>query len=562
LQAAILQYEKKQDSALMETNKLEDFQSEEGRKIPDPFIIVNGSLYKRESKKEETLKMISRKVPAITKEFLNIERPHVMYEIEWNERNKKVREIVPASTIAIKKELLELSLKGLSVNENNAKSLIEYLDLFLNCNVVEQFTAVERLGLIKDHFVHPLLRNDIEIVAVDDGEYQIKDGFEIKGTSHSWKLEVFERIRNYPKAVFFVLASFASVIIKDLGIPPFIVDLSGATSQGKTTTLKVAASVWGKGGLINEWNATKVSIERKAAYLNSFPLLMDDTRKADEKVLNVIIYQFSGGKSKGRGSLNGNQKEYTWNNILLSTGEVSLNEYAKNQGGIAARVIPLVDQPLRNNHEDIMQLIDALENNYGAIGIDFLKLWMQEKNELLPGYHRSRLHFIKRAKGKEVLNRLAGYYSAVYFTGCILKNKLGIDVNLEELLNLFEEIAQDNRSIDMPMQFFEEILTDLDSNRLSIYYPGSYKPNVMNAIYRNKTLYLHPKYIKSMLAVEERQIRKEWLKRGLTIGKSENGSFVDYKSIKHEGQTYRVVEINMDYVRKLGFDFNDNKYER
>lgn len=562
MQATILQYEKKQDSVLMEPNNLEDFQSEEGRKIPNPFIIENGSLYKRELKKEESLKMISRKVPAITKEFLNIERPHVMYEIEWDERNKKVREIVPASTIAIKKELLELSLKGLSVNENNAKSLIEYLDLFLNCNVIEQFAAVERLGSIKDHFVHPLLRNDIEIVAVDDGQYQLKDGFEIKGTSNSWKLEVFERIRNYPKAVFFVLASFASVIIKDLGIQPFIVDLSGATSQGKTTTLKVAASVWGNGGLINEWNATKVSIERKAAYLNSFPLLMDDTRKADEKVLNVIIYQFSGGKSKGRGSLNGNQKEYTWNNILLSTGEVSLNEYAKNQGGIAARVIPLVDQPLRNNHEDVMQLIDALENNYGAIGIDFLKLWMQEKSELLPEYHKARLHFIKRAKGKEVLNRLAGYYSAVYFTGYILKNKLGIDVNLEELLNLFEEIAKDNKSIDMPIQFFEEILTDLDSNRLSIYYPGSYKPNVMNAIYRNKTLYLHPKYIKSMLAVEERQIRKEWLKRGLTVGKSENGSFVDYKSIKHEGQTYRVVEINMDYVKKLGFDFTDNKYQR
>ncbi|MCM3125835.1 MULTISPECIES: DUF927 domain-containing protein [unclassified Mesobacillus] len=562
MQAAILQDEKKLNSLLVETKNQEDFDSEEGMKIPKPFVIVNGSLYKREIKREETLKMISRKVPTITKEFLNIEKPHVMYEIEWNERNKKVKEIVPASTIAIKKELLELSLKGFSVNENNAKPLIEYLDLFLNCNVIEQYAAVERLGLIKNHFVHPLLRNDIEVVAGDEGDYQLKDGFEIKGTSNSWKLEVFERIKNYPKAVFFVLASFASVIIKDLGIQPFIVDLSGATSQGKTTTLKVAASVWGNDGLINEWNATKVSIERKAAYLNSFPLLMDDTRKADDKVLNIIIYQFSGGKSKGRGSLNGNQKEYTWNNILLSTGEVSLNEYAKNQGGVAARVIPLVDQPLKSNHADIMQLVEGVRNNYGAIGIDFLILWLKEKKELIPEYHKVRMHFINRAKRNEVLNRLAGYYAAVYFTGSILKKYLGINVNLEALLYLFEEIAYENKSIDMPMQFFEEILTDLDSNRLSIYYPGSYKPNMMNAIYRNKTLYLHPKYIKSMLGVEERQIRKEWLKRGLTVGKSENGSFVDYKSIKHEGQTYRVVEINMDYVNKLGFDFNDNKYQR
>ncbi|MGQ0422345.1 DUF927 domain-containing protein, partial [Bacillus sp. HC-Mk] len=154
--------------------------------------------------------------------------------------------------------------------------------------------------------------------------------------------------------VFFILASFASVIIQDLRLQPFIVDLSGTTSQGKTTTLKAAASVWGNERLMSEWNATKVSIERKAAYLNSFPLLLDDTRKANERILKDVIYQFSGGRSKGRGSLKGSQREFTWHNILLSTGEVSLNEYAKNQGGAAARIIPLIDEPLGKDHGNIM----------------------------------------------------------------------------------------------------------------------------------------------------------------------------------------------------------------
>ena len=145
--------------------------------------------------------------------------------------------------------------------------------------------------------------------------------------------EVFERIKQRTEGSIFVLSSFASVIIKDLRLQPFIVDLSGTTSQGKTTTLKVVASVWGNESLMSEWNATKVSIERKSAYLNSFPLLMDDTRKAEERILKDVIYSFSGGRSKGRGSLKGSQREFTWHNILLSTGEVSLNEYAKNQGG-------------------------------------------------------------------------------------------------------------------------------------------------------------------------------------------------------------------------------------
>ncbi|MCQ6307615.1 DUF927 domain-containing protein, partial [Bacillus cereus] len=102
----------------------------------------------------------------------------------------------------------------------------------------------------------------------------------------------------------------------------------GSTSTGKTTALKVAASVWGTNQLVNEFNATKVSVERKAAFLNSFPLLLDDSRKADERLLQSFVYTFSGGRSKGRGSVGGSQREYTWRNIMLTTGEVSLNEYA------------------------------------------------------------------------------------------------------------------------------------------------------------------------------------------------------------------------------------------
>lgn len=109
-------------------------------------------------------------------------------------------------------------------------------------------------------------------------------------------------------------------------------DLSSGTSKGKTSVLKVAASVWGTSELVNEFNATKVSIERKASFLNSFPLLMDDSRKADERLLQSIVYNFSGGKSKGRGSLSGSQRENTWKNIMLTTGEVSLNEYASKAG--------------------------------------------------------------------------------------------------------------------------------------------------------------------------------------------------------------------------------------
>lgn len=536
--------------------KVESNETYKEKKIPEPFVIIEGSLYKKEIKKEiEVKKMVSRKTPIITKEFRNIEEPQVLYEIEWNERNRKVNVVVPASTLAVKKDLLALSEKGFSVNENNAKTLIEYFDMYLAQNEINEYYAVERLGSIKDKFIHPILSKNIEIMALDQGERQLLEGFKRKGTSSTWSKEVFERIKKYPKAVFFVLASFTSVIIKDLRVQPFIIDLSGSTSQGKTTTLKVASSVWGNGDLINEWNATKVAIERKAAYLNNFPLLLDDTRKAEEQVLKTIIYQFSGGKSKGRGSLKGSQKEYTWNNILLSTGEVSIADYAKNHGGASARVIPLVDEPLKKDNSNIMQLHEAVDNNYGVIGLQFLKIWLEDKDEFLPEYQKFKMYYIEKAKDNEVLIRLAGYYATVHFTGRILKNRLGIDIDLQAISALFDEILKENKGTDKPLQFFEEILSDLDSSRQDIFY--NWEPQVNKAIYKNGLLYLMPAYIKRYLGVEERSIRREWLKRGFSIGELKKDVFVDYKAIKHKGKTYRAIPINMSLVKELGFNFDE-----
>ncbi|WP_430788400.1 DUF927 domain-containing protein [Virgibacillus flavescens] len=541
---------------------LEGLQKDLESSVPKPFLVGTGDtlLERKEDKKGNvTTKLVSRKVPYVTKEFRNLERPQVLFEVIWKERNRMVKEVVPASTLAVKKELLELSNKGFSVNDNNTKDLINYFDQYLLLNNIEHHYAVERLGQINDKFIHPVITGDVEIITLDQGEKQLLDSFEVKGTSNGWIHEVFDRISDQPKALFMVLASFASVIIKDLKVPPFIVDLSGTTSQGKTTTLKVAASVWGNESLMSEWNATPISIERKAAYLNSYPLILDDTRKSKDSILQSIIYQFSGGRSKGRASLKGSQKEYTWSNILLSTGEVSLNEYTSNASGAAARVIPLVDEPLRKDYENIMRLHAGLENNYGSIGIDFLKMWVKYKKEAISEYQRIRNQYSSKARNNEVLNRLAGYYASVHLAGSMLEKYLFVDIKLDDLYTLFEDIAQENKAIDKPLQFLKNILIDLDSKRENIYYHLNPQQRGIKAIYKKKQkqLYLMPAYTLEFLGVEEKQTRREWTKRGMTISRDNNGRKVDYKLVSHRGKKFNVIPLNMECVLELGFDFEE-----
>lgn len=530
--------------------------------IPYPYKVLNNALFKVESKtvRGELIEkdvMVARHVPVIKRELHNVERPQVYFEVAWNDRGRPILEMVPAGALATKKEMMPLADKGFPCTDNNVKNLIDYFDKVLAYNEIKQSLMVERLGHIKKGFAHPLLASNYDILPTDQGEKQLLEAFQVAGTVDDWIQKVFIRIKTHPRALFMVLASFASVLLHDLKIDPFIVDLASSTSQGKTTVLKVAASVWGTGQLVNEFNATKVSMERKAAFLNSFPLIMDDSRKADERLLQSFVYNFSGGRSKGRGSISGSQREFTWKNIMLTTGEVPLNEYAAKAGGAAARIISLNDSPFEEvGSHFFTNLYGDLEQNYGVIGLEFLKKYQEQKKELVPSFHKFKEHYLGKSQGNEVLTRLSLFYAAVHFAGRLLKDFFKINVDLHQLDQLFDDVAKENKAIDKPRQLLEEILQDLDSNRDSIYYDyQNYPPKMIKAIYRGNILYLTPSYLKDFLGPEMKMIRKEWLRRGITCKHIKRGNVVDYTQLFFDGRNFQVVPVVESFIEELGFDF-------
>ena len=531
--------------------------------IPKPFLIEDGMLKKVGQKIVEGIDEIitvCRHAPVVTQTFANVEKSQMYHEVRWVDNGREYLETVPAGDIATKKNLLQLADKSLGVNDLNTKDLIGFFDKYIMHNDIPRGHLVERLGHVKGTFIHPLLSEGIKILPPDIGDKQIVDAFESVGTGYSWIENVFDKVRDHPKAVIMLLGSFASVLLNDLNLSPFIIDLSGPTSKGKTTVLKVAASVWGDGHLVGEWNITKVGAERKAAFLNSFPLMLDDTMKADERELKNIVYNFSGGRSKGRGTLTGTQTEFTWNNLLLSTGETSLTEYATQAGGAAARVLPITGLPFEDvEYEFFNELYEALEEHHGAIGIEFLTHWKDKKNVLLPLYKEFNAQFQKKSNGNEVLGRIARHYAALVFTAHVLNNFFQMEINLNELTNLFDEVAQENKAIDKPMQLLEAVLTDLDSKRESI--SGEYGvPHDLKAIYKDGTLYLLPAYLKEFLETEHTAIRKEWLRREISIMCIRDGKETDSGSIKHCGKSHRAVSIQPEIVKGLGFDFTETLF--
>lgn len=546
-------------------NSTNEQTDEDNLEIPKPFIDKDGELYYvKETAKNDNIEReeiyVSRQVPYITKEFHNIEFSQVLYQLEFESRIGTIKETVPALMLQDASKLIELSEKGLSVNTNNRMNMIKYFDSFIrfNSQKIELQKAAERLGNVKNRFIHPNTTEDIEIVTLDEGEKQLLESFQFKGTFQNWKEEVFDEIKDQPKALFMVLASFASILLHDLSVDPFIVEISGSTSKGKTTVLKASSSVWGNTNLISEWNATLVSIERKASFLNSFPLMLDDTRKAKEDVIENIAYQFSGGRSKGRGSLKGTQRENTWSNIMLSTGETKMTDIAKTAGGVASRIISLPGQPLKTDIDMIHRIDEGIENNQGLAGVEFQKAWEADKDELKHEFARFKKLYNEKSKGNEVLGRISTYYAVVHFAGSILKNKLGFDINLQHLYSLYDEMMVENKAIDKPMQFLEEILTELDSDRKSIYY--DFEPQYKTKAYFNRdSLFLSIHFVNSFLGLESNLIRNEWMERGITIQSTRKNKKVDSKQVKVKEKNVRVIPLNMEVVSELGFNFQEDK---
>ena len=530
--------------------------------IPSPFVMV-GNLLKKEVKVkvegvwEDQVITVCRQAPVITKSYSNVEKSQMYHEIHWIDNGREHFEIVPAGDIAIRRNLLLLADKSLGVNDLNAKDLISFFDKFIlfNEKTIPRENLVERLGHIRNGFAHPAMSN-LKILPPDIGEKQTLDAFQSKGTAEEWIGQVFHRVKEHPKALLMVLASFTSVILKDLKLSPFIVDLSGPTSRGKTTALKVAASVWGTEHLVSEWNATKVATERKAAFLNSFPLILDDTMKAEERHLKGIIYNFSGGRSKGRGSVAGSQVEYTWNNLLLSTGETSLVEYAKEAGGAAARILPITGLPFENVEFSFFNdIYESIENYHGAIGIEFHKQWTNKKDIYSSTYAKYNSYYQEKSNGNDVLSRISRHYSAIVFTGLLVREFFNVEINFDSLDELFDVMIKENTAVDKPMERLRDILSDLDSDRQSIYGEHPTRGET-KALYRDGTLILLPAYLKGYLQTEQSSIRAEWLRREISIPTKRNEKKTDFKQYTHKGSKFSGVAINPMIVEDLGFDFS------
>lgn len=277
-----------------------------------------------------------------------------------------------------RKLIAELGSYGLPVVDGDAKLLERWLLEVLTANkgrVPHRYLA-RQLGWQPDgtfvtvpgqpHPVEPLFVEQQDIIA----------GFRARGTLAGWS-KAIEGLKTYPAALMPMYGAFAAPLLKTLGAPSCVLDLYGRSTRGKTTALRIAASVWGDPGedspIIGSWRTTMLGIEYRLHIGNGLPAILDDTRTAAEGLVDQVLYQVSQGRGKARGG--GWANSLPWQTILLSTGEQSALSMCAHEGA-SARVMSIGEPPFGTGGADSARVADevraGIEANHGSAGPAFV----------------------------------------------------------------------------------------------------------------------------------------------------------------------------------------------
>jgi putative DNA primase/helicase len=213
------------------------------------------------------------------------------------------------------------------------------------------------------------------------------------GTLKEWQENVAKYCIGNSRLVFAVSTAFASVLMKVCDIDTNAgFHFVGSSSIGKTTTLKVAASVFGSREYIKSWRTTDNGLEGISAKHNDCLLILDEMGQVDSAKIGEIAYMLAGGSGKTRSDIYGDPRDVRrWKLLLLSTGEIDLATHMSvskktTHAGQEVRLINIPAKPDINSHgifENIHgfnngaafveHLSEASNKYYGTSIVEFIK---------------------------------------------------------------------------------------------------------------------------------------------------------------------------------------------
>ncbi len=446
--------------------------------------------------------------------------------------------IIRPSICSTKSQIVNLANLGISVTDQTAKALIEYIsDIFRFNEKIPVYKSVSHLGWINKSFFP--YTTDIVV----DGDNELSEIVQIMsehGSLDCWIKECTEFRKNLSVRLT-MDASFASVLINRLKCLSFVFYPWGGSNLGKSVSTMVSCSVWGDPDKF--WisgSSTMNAIVKKAALLGDLPCFIDEMQlyKGDPETL---VYALAEGKEKSKLNRDSSYKKAgTWRSISIINGERPLTSDNSGAGAIN-RVIDIeVDRPL---FEDYPKTLDCIRENYGHAGRMFIEYTKEIPDKQLIDQHRniiSQINAISDSTGKQVQSLALLLLADKLLHECIFRNEEPIEVSdVVCLLKRGKDVSDSERAylfvIELIAKNQNRFITT-EENRGEIWGKIDSK-----FAFINKTV-LSDQLSTSKYSFDA--VKKEWAAKGYLI-KDRDGKYTHKTSIGNADTIARYVKLKL-----------------
>ena len=278
------------------------------------------------------------------------------------------------------RELRELLLsEGLDITPAGKSKLSTYL---MSCNPTARTLCVNKTGWYKNAFIFP---DSIVGKTEDKISFQAENFnnvYTTAGSLEQWRDRISKYCSSNSRLIFAISAAFAGALLHKSGLESGGFHFVGGSSCGKSTILRVAASVWGGKDYLRTWRTTDNGLEGVAAMHNDSLLILDELGQVDPTKAGEIAYMLGNGGGKIRAARNGNARNaLSWRLLYLSSGEKDLNDCAieskkKVKAGQEIRLLNIPAIPVDRESYGAFEYLHDFDN--GAAFAEYLNQQVKE----------------------------------------------------------------------------------------------------------------------------------------------------------------------------------------
>lgn len=376
----------------------------------------------------------------------HVDTGHISLVISFRYLGRAVSVPLSRSQMADARQLVAaLSAVGAPVNSLNARHVTAYLTAyehaFASTLPLKRVTSRFGRGRADGPFFFPGTLPGVEFGPAGPGDAALFRAYASRrGSLHVW-LEVMRTIiaEGLMIPLVAVLAALVPPLQRCLQIPNFILDIHGDTSTGKSTSLRLAASVYGNpvdpDSLVLQWLNTVAAVEQVATTCSELPVFLDDAQHCPNELKKTLVYMIANGRGKGRGSQGGRGglgDVPTWHTVALSTSEEPLHEASPHEGA-RGRILSVggLTPPFRPGTASFVQALERLvRDNHGHAGEIYIRHLNGWAAADVMRWHRRYTEIraeLARQASSDLTGRVGGYIAAVQLTAELAGPLLGLD---------------------------------------------------------------------------------------------------------------------------------------